>query len=348
MITDSNIRSRIEQYWPKKEVDKESLEKKVYYRSAIKQWLRKNNACLVAHYYVDHEIQKLAEETDGMLGDSLAMANFGYKHHAKTLIVAGVRFMGESVKILSSNKRVLMPTLKAECSLDLSCNEDEFKRFIAQHPSRTVVVYVNTSARIKALADWTVTSSNALNICKHLDSMGKKILWAPDKYLGNWIRNKTSIDMINYNGFCVVHEEFQANSLKVLKSHCKDAAVLVHPESPENVIAIGDVVGSTSQLLHACKTLPNKTFIVATDMGIFYKMKQMAPDKIFIKAPTAGHGGTCKSCSRCPWMAMNSLKNLFNTLHNFDNEITIPEEIRVRALIPLKRMVNFQNTSNYY
>ena len=271
------------------------------------------------------------------------MARFGKAHKAQTLVVAGVRFMGESAKILSPEKKVIMPTLSAECSLDVSCQEEEFKAFIAQHPDRTVVVYVNTSARIKALANWTVTSSNALQICEHLDQQGQKILWAPDKYLGRWIEGQTGANMVHYNGACVVHEEFKAKALYDLKTQYPDAAILVHPESPQDVVAMADVVGSTSQLLEASNQLENPVFIVATEQGIFYKMKQASPEKRFIEAPTMGNGATCKSCAHCPWMGMNTLKNLADALEKENNEVFVPDEVRKRAMIPLTRMVNFKN-----
>ncbi|WP_119344063.1 quinolinate synthase NadA [Facilibium subflavum] len=344
MLTDKEFQSRVAKVWPKVHAEQVTSEdEKIYYRNKIKRLLKEKNACLIAHYYVDAEIQKLAEETGGMLGDSLAMARFGRNHKAQTLVVAGVRFMGESAKILSPDKKVIMPTLDAECSLDVSCQEDEFKDFIAEHPDRTVVVYVNTSARIKALADWTVTSSSALEICEYLDSQGQKILWAPDKYLGRWIEDKTGADMVHYNGACIVHEEFKAKALYDLKAVYPDAGVLVHPESPQEVVAMADAVGSTSQLLQASKEMPNKVFIVATESHIFYKMKQASPDKLFIEAPTMGKSATCKSCAKCPWMGMNTLKNLAESLAHETNEIFVPDEIRKRALIPLTRMVEFQN-----
>ncbi|WP_395947639.1 quinolinate synthase NadA [Caedibacter taeniospiralis] len=344
MINDLEFQSRVAKAWPKVESLQVTDEKeKTFYREKIKHLLKKKNACLIAHYYVDADIQALAEETGGMLGDSLAMARFGKDHPAETLVVAGVRFMGESAKILSPHKKVIMPTLEAECSLDVSCQEDEFKEFIAEHPDRVVVVYVNTSARIKALADWTVTSSNALQICEYLDQQGKKILWAPDKYLGRWIEQQTGADMVHYNGACIVHEEFKVRALLDLKSQYPEAAILVHPESPQEIVALADAVGSTSQLLEASKKLPNPVFIVATEAGIFYKMKQASPNKIFIEAPTMGKGATCKSCAHCPWMGMNTLKNLAEALEKGNNEIFVPDDVIERAMIPLTRMVEFNN-----
>ena len=345
MIKVSEFNSRVNKVWPKTYAMHPKESEKQFYKEKIKKLLKEKNAVLIAHYYVDAEIQKLAEETGGMLGDSLAMAKFGKAHPAKTIVVAGVRFMGESAKILSPEKKVIMPTLEAECSLDISCQEDEFKAFIAKHPHRTVVVYVNTSARIKACADWTVTSSNALEICDHLDSQGEKILWAPDKYLGRYIQKQTGADMVHYNGACIVHEEFKSQALFDLKQEYPDAAILVHPESPADIVAMADVAGSTSQLLAAAGQLPNQTFIVATDKGIFYKMQTENPDKTFIEAPTSGNGATCKSCAHCPWMAMNGLKNLAKVLETEANEILVPEDVRQRALIPLNRMVNFQKTN---
>ena len=344
MISDFEFQSRVAKAWPKaKSFQVNDEQEKESYREKIKRLLKEKNACLIAHYYVDADIQALAEDTGGMLGDSLAMARFGKDHPAETLVVSGVRFMGESAKILSPHKKVIMPTLEAECSLDVSCQEEEFKEFIAKHPDRTVVVYVNTSARIKALANWTVTSFNALKICKHLDLQGEKILWAPDKYLGRWIEKQTGADMVHYNGACVVHEEFKARALLDLQIQYPEAAVLVHPESPQEIVELADVVGSTSQLLEASKKLPNPIFIVATEVGIFYKMKQASPQKVFIEAPTMGNSATCKSCAHCPWMGMNNLKNLTEVLEKGNNEILVPDDVRKRAMVPLTRMVDFNN-----
>ncbi len=314
---------------------------RVRLKDDIKALLKANDAVLVAHYYVDGDIQDLAEETGGCVADSLEMARFGRDHPAKTLVVAGVRFMGETAKILSPDKRVLMPTLKAECSLDLGCPPDEFEAFCKEHPDRTVVVYANTSARVKALSDWVVTSSIALPIVAHLKANGEKVLWAPDKYLGHYIQQQTGADMLLWNGACVVHEEFKFKGLIDLKRIYPDAGVLVHPESPEQVIALADAVGSTSQLVKAAKTLPHPLFIVATDRGIFHKMRKEAPNKRFIEAPTAGQGATCRSCAHCPWMAMNQLEVLKETLLNGSNEIRIDPEIGRRAMVPLQRMLDF-------
>lgn len=307
----------------------------------IKDLLQKENAVLVAHFYTKAEIQRLAEESGGCVADSLEMARFGAKHPAKTLVVAGVRFMGETAKILRPDKRVLMPTLGANCSLDEGCPPDKFAKFCDEHKDRTVVVYVNTSAAVKALADWTVTSSNALDIIGYLHEKGEKILWAPDKYLGSYIQRKTGADMLIWQSSCVVHEEFQAKGVKQLKELYPNAAVLVHPESPEEVVDLADVVGSTSKLLKASQELPNDIFIVATEAGILYKMSESSPNKQFIIAPTCGIGAVCRSCAHCPWMAMNDLDGIERCLKTGKDEIIIDSKIAARAVIPLERMLNF-------
>ena len=306
--------------------------------------LKQRDAVLVAHYYCDPEIQELAEATGGCVSDSLEMARFGRDHPAKTLMVAGVKFMGETAKILSPEKTILMPTLEATCSLDIGCPVEEFSAFCDQHPDRTVVVYANTSAAVKARADWVVTSSCAVEIIEHLDSLGEKIIWAPDQHLGRYIQKKTGADMLLWDGACIVHEEFRARGIAQMKALYPDAAVLVHPESPESVVAIADAVGSTSQLIKAAQTLPQKHMIVATDRGIFYKMQQAAPDKILIEAPTAGEGATCRSCAHCPWMAMNGLDNLLHVLKTGDQEIFVDPALAQRAKLPLDRMLAFNES----
>lgn len=310
-------------------------------KARIKALLARENAVLVAHYYTDPLLQALAEETGGCVADSLEMARFGSQHPASTLVVAGVKFMGETAKILTPHKRVLMPTLEATCSLDLGCPIDEFSAFCDQHPDRTVVVYANTSAAVKARADWVVTSSIALDVVSHLDAQGEKILWAPDKHLGAYVQKQTGADVLLWDGACIVHEEFKAQGLLDLKRRHPEAAVLVHPESPASVVELADVAGSTSQLIKAAQTLPNKEFIVATDQGIFYKMQQLCPDKIFHIAPTAGSGATCRSCANCPWMAMNSLDNLAGALETGSNEIYVEPALGERAMVPLNRMLSF-------
>ncbi len=318
-----------------------TLEQKKTVKDKIKQQLNAQNAVLIAHYYVDEDLQELAEETGGYVSDSLDMAKFGNEHTAQTLVVAGVRFMGETAKILNPEKRVLMPDLAAECSLDLSCPADSFNDFCDQHPDHTVVVYSNTSAEVKARADYVVTSGIALKLVTWLGEQGKKVLWAPDKHLGRYIQRVTGVDMLLWQGSCIVHDEFKSRSLGNLIEEYPEAAVLAHPESPEEVLLLADVVGSTTQIIKAAKELPNQQFIVATDNGIFYKMRQLVPDKTLIEAPTHGEGATCKSCAHCPWMAMNGLHNLLHVLKTGSNEIHLDEEVRVKALRSTQRMLDF-------
>lgn len=340
-MTQANRIDSIDYPFPAKPIALSGSEQQ-FYTSEIKRLLREKNAKLIAHYYTDPEIQALTEETEGLISDSLEMARFGRDCDAQTLIVAGVRFMGETAKILSPEKTVLMPTLEATCSLDLGCPVDEFSAFCDAHPDHTVVVYANTSAAVKARADWVVTSSIALEIVEHLDSLGKKIIWGPDRHLGAYIAKQTGADMLMWNGECIVHDEFSAKALRDMKHLYPNAAVLVHPESPASVVDLADAVGSTSQLIKASQTLPNHEFIVATDRGIFYKMQQLAPNKTFLEAPTAGNGATCKSCAHCPWMAMNGLKAIYNALNDATgHEILVDEALRQKALVPLDRMLDF-------
>jgi quinolinate synthase len=318
-----------------------TADERIALKDKIRRLLKEREAVLVAHYYVDADLQDLAEETGGCVSDSLEMARFGRDHPAKTLVVAGVRFMGETAKILSPEKRILMPDLDATCSLDLGCPADEFAAFCDAHPDRTVVVYANTSAAVKARADWMVTSSIGLDIVAHLHAQGKKILWAPDRHLGSYIQKKTGADMLLWQGSCLVHDEFKGIELDLLKADHPDAKVLVHPESPSNVVALADVVGSTTQLINAAQTMDATTFIVATDNGILHKMRMAAPGKHFIEAPTAGNSATCKSCAHCPWMAMNGLRNLAAVLENMNNEVFVDPAVGKLAVRSIDRMLDF-------
>jgi quinolinate synthase len=307
----------------------------------IKRLLRERDAVLVAHYYVNGDLQDLAEETGGCVSDSLEMARFGHNHPASTIAVCGVRFMGETAKILNPEKRVIMPDLGAECSLDLGCPADEFSAYCDRHPERVVVVYANTSAEVKARADWMVTSSIGLKVVQYLHEQGKKVLWAPDRHLGAYIQKQTGADMLLWQGSCIVHDEFKAFELAEMKKAHPAAKVLAHPESPDAVIKLADVVGSTTQLIRAAQTLEASEFIVATDGGILHKMKMLAPGKNFIEAPTAGRSATCKSCAHCPWMAMNGLFSLAATLEDSKNEIQVDPETGRRAKRSIQRMLDF-------
>ena len=309
--------------------------------SLIKEALKENNATLVAHYYVSADLQILAEESGGIVSDSLEMARFGQNSDAETIIVAGVKFMGETAKILSPEKRVLVLDDQATCSLDLSCPINEFSQFCDQNPDHVVVVYANTSAEVKARADWVVTSGSALRVVKKLHSEGKKVLWAPDKHLGHYVQSRTGVEMLMWDGACIVHEEFKAEGLKRLMQLHPEAGVLVHPESPKEVIALADVVGSTTQLINAAASRPENMFIVATDNGIFHKMKEIAPNKKFIEAPTMGEGADCESCAHCNWMAMNTLEKCLDTLITGKNEIRISTKIIEKAQHSIHRLLEF-------
>ena len=310
-------------------------------KDRIRRLLKEKNAVMVSHYYVHPDLQDLAEETGGLVSDSLEMARFGRDQAAQTLVVSGVRFMGETAKILSPEKRILMPDLEATCSLDLGCPVDEFSAFCDAHPDRTVVVYANTSAAVKARSDWLVTSSCALDIVAALKAKGHKILWAPDRHLGGYIQRETGADMLMWGGSCIVHDEFKAFELEALMAEHPQAKVLVHPESPEHVVALADAVGSTSAILKAAREMDAKEFIVATDNGMMHKLRTLNPGKVFLEAPTAGNSATCKSCAHCPWMAMNGLADVARVLETGANEVLVDPSIIPRARLPIDRMLAF-------
>ena len=326
---------------PETVVEVLNLDEREALKTQARELLKVKKASLVAHYYVDADLQMLADETDGCVSDSLEMARFGTLTENDTLIVSGVRFMGETAKILNPEKRILMPDLNAECSLDLGCPPAAFSAFCDQHPDRTVVVYANTSAAVKARADWMVTSGSAVDVINHLSAKGEKIIWAPDKYLGQYVQIQCKADILLWQGACVVHEEFKAFELELLRREHPDAKVLVHPESPPSVIEQADIVSSTTGIIKAATELDAKEFIIATDNGIFHKLRESQPDKVFIEAPTAGRSATCKSCAHCPWMAMNSLRKLVHTLEHENNEILVDAETIERAKIPIQRLLDF-------
>jgi quinolinate synthase len=310
-------------------------------RQRARELLARNDAVLVAHYYVDGELQDLALETGGCVADSLEMARFGRNHPARTLVVAGVRFMGETAKILSPDKRVLMPDLEATCSLDIGCPAEPFARFCDAHPDRAVVVYANTSAAVKARADWMVTSSCAVPIVAHLKERGQKVLWAPDRHLGRYVQEQTGADMLLWDATCVVHDEFKGIELELLRREHPRARILVHPESPASVARQADLVGSTTQLLRAVVEMDADEFIVATDAGLFHRMRQMAPGKTLIEAPTAGASATCKACGHCPWMAMNSVHKLIDCLSGGARPIELEAGVIRDARTCIERMLEF-------
>jgi quinolinate synthase len=310
-------------------------------KDQIKAELKAQNAVLVAHYYVSGDLQSLADETGGIVSDSLEMARFGQNCDADTIVVAGVKFMGETAKILSPEKKILVLDNQATCSLDLDCPIDEFSQFCDQHPDRKIVVYANTSAEVKARADWVVTSGSAQTVVKYLHEKGEKILWAPDKHLGHYVQTKTGADMLLWQGSCVVHERFKSDALKTLKAKHPEAAVLVHPESPQEVVDLADVVGSTTALIEAVKDRPESTFIIATDNGIFHKMHEVAPDKKLIEAPTMGESADCESCAHCDWMAMNTLEKCLHSLVTGENEIHIDLSVIKDSQNSIQKLLDF-------
>lgn len=306
----------------------------------------KHDALFIAHYYTDPLVQKLAEETGGFIGDSLEMARVGAESPKKIIVVAGVRFMGETAKILSPEKTVLMPDLTAECSLDLCCKPEELERIKQQKQSEglTVVAYANTSAKVKAMSDWIVTSSLAVELADYLSSRHEKILWLPDRHLGSYIANRAQAQVTVWPGRCIVHDSFSAKGIKALKAQHPEAKVLVHPESSAEVVALGDCVGSTSQLLAFAKQDEAKTYIVATESGIFYKIQQACPDKLLLEAPVESRpGADLGGCAKCPWMALNSLAKIIACLETerATHEVLVDEQVRVGALKPLQRMLAF-------
>lgn len=309
----------------------------------VKAALIAHQALLIAHYYTAPIVQRLAEETGGFIGDSLEMARVGKDSPLKTIVVAGVRFMGETAKILSPEKTVLMPDLHSECSLDLCCQTSDIIRVKAEHPNATVVAYANTSAEVKAQSDWIVTSSLAVELADYLKGRGEEILWLPDRHLGSYIANNAQADVYCWPGRCVVHDSFDPSGIIKLKEQYPGAKVLVHPESPASVVALADCVGSTSQLLAFSKKDDAQTYIVATERGIFYKMQQACPEKTFIEAAIAPQGVSLDG-AKCPWMSLNSLAKILECLEGTEpqkHEITVPEDIRVAALKPLNRMLAF-------
>ncbi len=312
----------------------------------IKAQLKQQNAVIVAHYYTEPDLQILTDESGGTVSDSLEMARFGNESKAEKLIVCGVKFMGETAKILNPEKRVFMPDLEANCSLDLGCPANEFSDFCDAHPDHVVVVYANTSAAVKARADWMVTSGSAVDVIKHLSKEGKKIIWAPDKYLGDYVQKETGADMLIWQAACIVHEEFKGQELETLRQHHPQAKVLVHPESPSSVIEQADMVGSTTGIIKAVADMDAKEFIIATDKGIFHKINEAAPDKILIEAPTAGKSATCISCAHCPWMAMNSLRKLERVLETGENEIFVEAAVIKKAKGSIQRLLDFTQDQN--
>lgn len=300
----------------------------------IKRLKKEKNAVILAHYYTIGEIQDLAD----FIGDSLALARIAEKLENDIIVMCGVHFMGETVKILCPDKKVLVPDLNAGCSLADSCPAPELEKFIAAHPGHTVISYVNTSAAVKALTDIVVTSGNAMDVVSSLPA-DEKIIFGPDRNLGNYINSQTGREMILWDGACHVHEQFSLEKILELKKQYPDAKVLVHPECPKPVRLVADKVGSTAVLLKWAEECPFDQFIVATESGILHEMRRRCPQKTFIPAPPAD--STC-ACNDCSFMKLNTLEKLYNTLRYELPEVTVDAEIIDRARRPITRMLEIK------
>ena len=293
---------------------------------------KEKNAVILAHYYQEEAIQDVAD----YVGDSLGLSQEAAKADADIIVFAGVHFMAETAKILNPKKKVLLPDLKAGCSLAESCPPDLFKKLLDQHPDHVVITYVNCSAEIKAMSDIVCTSSNAVKIVNSVPP-DRKIIFAPDKNLGKYIIQQTGRDMILWDGACIVHEAFSFDKLMKLYNENPTAKIIAHPESETHILETATYVGSTAGMIDFVKTNPGELFIVATEAGILYKMQQEVPHKTLIPAPSV-EDNTC-ACSECAFMKMNTLQKLYDCLVNGYPEINIPEEIRIKALVPINRML---------
>jgi quinolinate synthase len=302
------------------------------FEEGIKKLRIKKNAVILAHYYQTGDIQDIAD----FVGDSLALSQEAASTNADIILFAGVKFMAETAKILSPQKKVLLPDLNAGCSLADSCNADDFEKFIKENPKRTVITYVNTTAEIKALSDIICTSSNAVQIVESLPP-DEKIIFAPDRNLGNYILNKTGRDIVVWNGACHVHEEFSLEAILKLKEENQDAKLVVHPECELPIRMIADFIGSTSAMLQYSKTNNSGKFIVATEVGIIHQMQKANPEKVFIPAPP--RDSTC-GCSECNFMKLITLEKIYKCLDTESFEIELDNDIITKAQKPIKRMLD--------
>lgn len=292
---------------------------------------KEKNAIILSHFYQDDAIQDIAD----FVGDSLALAQWAAKTKSEIIVLCGVHFMGETAKILSPDKKVLIPDLKAGCSLADSCPADEFGDFVKNNPNHKVITYVNTTAAVKALTDIVVTSSNAKEIVDSLPA-NEKIIFGPDKNLGDYINKVTGRNMLLWDGACHVHEQFSLEKILELKSQYPEVLLLAHPECRKYILEIADHVGSTSSILKYATQSRSKEFIVATEAGILHEMKKQNPDKVFIPAPP--EDASC-ACNECFYMKMNTLEKLYLCLKNEEPEITVNEEVRVRAVKSINKML---------
>jgi quinolinate synthase len=299
--------------------------------SEINRLKKEKNAIIMAHYYQDGDIQDIAD----FVGDSLALAQWAAKTDADIIMLCGVHFMGETAKILSPNKKVLVPDMAAGCSLADSCPADDFEKFIKAHPGHKVISYVNTTAAVKALTDVVVTSTNAKQIVESFPK-DEKIIFGPDKNLGNYINSITGRNMVLWNGACHVHEKFSVRKVLDLKKEYPDAQVLVHPECKDVIVRLADKVGSTAGLLKYAVASDCKRFLVATESGILHEMQKSAPDKVFIPIPP--EDSTC-ACNNCSFMRLNTLEKVYEVLKNESPEVEVSDELREKAVKPIQKML---------
>ncbi len=304
------------------------------YFSEIERLKGELNAVILAHYYQEPEVQDLAD----FIGDSLGLARQAQGTHADVIVFCGVHFMAETAKILNPEKTVVLPDLDAGCSLADSCPPGAFRRFIEERPGHAVVSYVNTSAEVKALSDVICTSSNAERVISSIPEE-TPIIFGPDRHLGRYLVERTGREMVLWPGTCMVHILFSERKIRQLKVRHPDAEVLAHPECEERVLRVADHIGSTSSLLKRVVESPARKFIVATEPGIIHQMRKAAPEKEFMRAPGKGPEGACEACSECPHMRRNTLEKLYRCMRDLSPEITLDEELRLRALIPIERML---------
>ena len=298
---------------------------------AILALKEERNAVILAHYYQDDEIQDLAD----VVGDSLALARAAQQVDRDVIAFCGVHFMAETAKILNPERTVVMPDLEAGCSLADGCPADEFEKFVAEHPGSTVITYINCTAAVKALSDVICTSSNAAKIVKHFE--GQPVVFAPDRHLARWVAKEVGRDdLVVWPGSCVVHEQFSAKELAKLRVRHPDAEVLAHPECDEAVLDQADLIASTTGIIKRAVDSPAKTLIIATEDGVFHSIRELAPDKELIQAP--GVDESC-ACNRCPYMRLNTLEKLYLCLRDLEPEVTVPDELRAKALRPIERML---------
>jgi len=318
--------------WLKKGFVNEPINKEIDLKIAINKLKKEKNAVILAHYYQKGEIQDIAD----FVGDSLALAQWAAKTSADIIVVCGVHFMGETAKILCPNKKVLVPDLNAGCSLADSCPADQFEQFVKEHPGYTVISYVNTTAAVKALTDVVVTSTNAKQIVESFPK-DEKIIFGPDRNLGDYINSITNRNMLLWDGACHVHEQFSVEKIVELKAQYPDAVVLAHPECKSVVLKLADVIGSTAALLKHAINSSEQRFIVATESGILHEMQKKCPEKTFIPAPP--NDSTC-ACNECSFMRLNSLEKLYNCLKYEYPEIEVDVDVTEKAVKPIKKMLD--------